>query len=478
MNSTTVITSQLTEYLHTYASHGYFNGSVLVAHQGNILLADGYGMANMEHDVPNTSKTKFRIASITKPITATVIFRLMEQGLLSLTDRLATYFPDFPHADEITIHHLLSHTSGIPNYTARPDFWDSIMRLPATREKMLAQMTEYPLDFQPGERYNYSNSGYMLLSYIIEDITGLTYPQAVKQFVTDPLGMHDTGVDDGYVLLKNRATGYGVDGGIVHAPTTDMSVTYGAYGMYSTVEDLHRFAQALSRGTLLGPESFEQMTTIVQEDYACGWAVHEFDTPHYGRQKRLCHYGDICGFCVDLLIYPEIELIVVVLSNIGVTPTVKFSRDLSKLILDVEVEMPEMKRSVEETAGMVMSEEELMPFLGIYQIEGTDRTVEISLVAGVTDEQRERSETVSSNRPSDDIKPTSPGIPHLLITKQNQYGGVDRYHLTITGILADTVQAVTHHIWEKVCFTRASDGNVTALTYEDVYGIKWTAQRK
>jgi CubicO group peptidase (beta-lactamase class C family) len=207
--------------------------AVLVAQNGTILLAKGYGYANIEHRVPNTPQTRFRLASVTKSVTAAAILHLLDAGKLSLDDRVAKYLPDMPHADQITIRHLLTHTSGLQ--TAEKD----------------------PLEFTPGEHLNYSNTGYQVLGRIIEKVAGLSYEDYLRAGVFGPLGMQDSGADHYAPISLNRASGYDRDGrdGYVNAWPGDMGEAFSAGGLYSTVEDLYRFDQALINGKLLKPET-------------------------------------------------------------------------------------------------------------------------------------------------------------------------------------------------------------------------------
>src|SRR6476469_8371708 len=174
---------------------GKFMGTVLVARDGKSLLDKGYGFANLEWQVPNTPTTKFRLGSITKQFTAASILLLEERGKLKIEDPVKKYLPDAPAAwDKVTIFSLLTHTSGIPSFTGFPDY-TSTEAIPSTPEKLVARFRDKPLEFQPGEKWNYSNSGYVLLGYLIEKISGQSYADFVKQNIFDKLGMKDSGYD-------------------------------------------------------------------------------------------------------------------------------------------------------------------------------------------------------------------------------------------------------------------------------------------
>ena len=169
------LASRIEEYMAARVNRDHFSGSILIARDGKVLFSRGYGMANLELDVPNTPQTKFRLGSITKQFTAMAILILQERGKLNVQDKVKKYLPDAPKAwDEITIHHLLTHTSGIPNYTALPDF---LKTLPdrVTLKELIARFKDKPLDFKPGEKFRYSNSGYVVLGQIIETASGQNY---------------------------------------------------------------------------------------------------------------------------------------------------------------------------------------------------------------------------------------------------------------------------------------------------------------
>jgi CubicO group peptidase (beta-lactamase class C family) len=176
---------QIDDLLSKYNEYGQFNGSALVAENGKIIFKKGFGQANMEWNIPNQPDTKFRLGSITKQFTAFLIVKLAEEGKIKLDVPITTYLPDYPkeNGDKITIHHLITHTSGIPNYTSVPNFLKEKSRNPSSPEEFVKTFNKLSLDFKPGEKFSYSNSGYFLLGYIIEKITGKTYEQYRKLFL-------------------------------------------------------------------------------------------------------------------------------------------------------------------------------------------------------------------------------------------------------------------------------------------------------
>jgi len=206
------IEAKVDGYISPYLKIGNFSGSILIAKEGRILLSKGYGMANLEHDVPNTPQTIFRLGSVTKQFTSMAIMQLQEKQLLNVDDPIAKYLPTYPNGEEITIHHLLTHTSGVPDFTSFPDY-EKTMMLPSPVEKTIERFKDKPLEFTPGEKFKYSNSGYILLGYIIEKVSGKSYEEFLKENIFQPLNMMNTGYDHHHTLLKHRASGYSIGGG-------------------------------------------------------------------------------------------------------------------------------------------------------------------------------------------------------------------------------------------------------------------------
>jgi CubicO group peptidase (beta-lactamase class C family) len=242
--------------LSTYAKLHKFNGAALVAKNGVILLNKGYGYRDATLKTPNDEHTIFQLGSITKQFTSAIILKLQEEKKLSVSDKLGKYFPGYPKGDSITIRQLLTHTSGIFNYTNNGEFMKNEITKPATREKMLALFKDKPLDFSPGTGWNYSNSGYLLLGYIIEDVTKMTYEQAVRKYIFTPLRMTHSGFDFTDLKTKEKATGYfNLDQKEnTAAPIVDSSVSFSAGAIYSTTGDLFLWHKALQTNTILSKE--------------------------------------------------------------------------------------------------------------------------------------------------------------------------------------------------------------------------------
>lgn len=304
------------------ATHN-FRGTVLVGIDGKVVFEKAYGSADEEWGVPNTPKTKFRIASLTKQFTVACILLLEERGRLHVQDLVSKYLPEMPAAWKgVTIHQLLTHTGGVPNAehsSKRSANMDD--RIAATPGELIAGVAGQPLDFRPGTKWNYSNTGYILLGLLIEKLSGQSYADFLKSNVFYPLGMTDSGYDRASEILKARASGYDISNGqLSNADFIDMSVPFSAGGIYSTVEDMFRWNEALAHpGKLLTADSLKHMFTEYPE------AIHEGQHYGYGivisRQKfgRLLYYhgGGVNGFSSVIQRYPDEQLCIVVLSNLA-----------------------------------------------------------------------------------------------------------------------------------------------------------------
>jgi CubicO group peptidase (beta-lactamase class C family) len=289
-------------------------GTVLVARGEKVLFSKGYGSANLEWNVPNTPAGKFRLGSITKQFTSASILLLEERGKLSVNDPVSKYFPNAPATwDKITLFNLLTHTSGIPDYTNQPEY-RKLQTLPTTAEQIVLRVKDKPLDFEPGEKYKYDNTGYVLLGYIIEKITGESYAKFLQDNLFTPAGMADSGYDSPVSIIPNRASGYVMNAKdqFENAAYLDMTVPHAAGALYSTTGDLLKWEQALFGGKILKPESLVKMTTPFKNNYAFGLIVRTAD----GR-KSIEHGGGIDGFNTDLTYYPDDKLTVVVLRNVN-----------------------------------------------------------------------------------------------------------------------------------------------------------------
>ena len=186
---------KIDELMNKYEEYKQFNGSLLVAENGEVVLKKGYGLANMEWNIPNGTDTKHRVGSITKQFTSMLIMQLVEEGKVELDKPITTYLKDYPKetGDQVSIHHLLSHTSGVPNMTSFPGFFEDMSRDPYSVKELTEIFADSSLVFKPGEKFAYSNSGYILLGAIIEEVTGKSYEEVLHERILDPINMNDTG---------------------------------------------------------------------------------------------------------------------------------------------------------------------------------------------------------------------------------------------------------------------------------------------
>ena len=335
--------------LAAYNKQRYFNGSALVAENGKVILRKGYGLANMEWQIPNAPDTKFRLGSITKQFTSMVIMQLVSEGKIKLDDKITAYLPDYRKetGDKVTVRHLLTHTSGIPSYTSVPGFFQNDSRDPYAVADFVKKYASGNLEFEPGSKWVYNNSGYFLLGAIIEKVTGKTYADAVKERIFDPLGMKDSGYDVSATVLPKRATGYVLTpSGYQNAPYLDMTIPYAAGSLYSTVDDLFKWDRALYTTSLLSADLKTTMFTPVMNDYAFGWGVRKLKLDD-GKTEvaTIAHNGGINGFNTLEIRLPDTQSLVVLLDNTSRGDKLDAA---AKGVIDIlnNLEAPEPKASI------------------------------------------------------------------------------------------------------------------------------------
>jgi CubicO group peptidase (beta-lactamase class C family) len=347
-----------------------FSGSVLVARDGRILLDRGYGFANREWNIPNDGETKFRLASVTKQFTAVAIMLLNERGLVDLDAPVKTWLPEAPPAwDGVTVRHLLTHTSGVPDYTGFDDY-EALKTLPTSVDGLIGRFRDRPLEFQPGENWAYSNSGYVLLTAIIQKVSGQSYAAFVAENLFRPAGMNDSGYDSHAAILPRRASGYTpTRRGIVNAGYIDMTVPQGAGALYSTTRDLLKWEEALFGGRLLDPASLATLTRPYRDNYALGLTVktEKGDT-------TISHSGGIEGFNTHMAYDPERRLTVIVLSNLN-GPAAKLGMNLMTLARGGTVVLNEERRAI------AISPEAMRPYEGVYELS-PDFSITVAVVDG------------------------------------------------------------------------------------------------
>jgi CubicO group peptidase (beta-lactamase class C family) len=358
------ITDQFNKFTDAHISTHAYSGTVLVAQKGKVIYQKAMGMADMEWNIPNAINTRFQIGSITKQFTAACILQLAEQGKLSLDDKLSLHFPRFPKADSVTIHMLLNHTSGIKSYTSISEFW-KMAAFPVEKDSMVAMVSRYPYDFSPGTSWNYNNSGYYLLGYIIEKVSGKKYSEYLQQNVLQKAGLNNTLVNRWDTVLQNRARGYDkTPMGWQNTNYISMEGPYAAGAMISTVGDLSQWNNALFSHKIVSTASLQKMTTPYMNRYGYGLAIDSFQN-----HLRIGHGGGIPGFLSYLVHFPDDDITVVALSNNGGNPEA-MANGLFGILAGIPVASPYKHQEVKiDTSKLDM-------FTGRYAVAPSD-TIQI-----------------------------------------------------------------------------------------------------
>ena len=291
---------QINALVAKYADCCAFTGTVLVSQHDRVVFKKGYGLANREWNLPNTPDVKFRLGSITKQFTSMLVMQQVAKGAIKLDGHLSDYLPFYRQdtGSKITIGQLLSHTSGIPSYTDDPKFFSDVSRNYYAVDDFVKKYCSGDLQFDPGSKFHYDNSGYFILGAILEHVSGKTYEALLKEQIFVPLGMKDSGYDHYADILPKRAAGYQQDlAGVVNAPFLDMSIPYAAGSLYSTVEDLYKWDQALYADKLLPADLKQKLFTPNLENYGYGWVIRPIPAgdPAAG-QTMISHGGGINGF--------------------------------------------------------------------------------------------------------------------------------------------------------------------------------------
>lgn len=339
---------RLKQVVQPYVDAQMFMGSVLVAEDGKVIFSKSYGMADLEWSVPNSPTTRFNIASMTKQFTAASILLLEDRGKLKTDDLVKKYLPEAPASwDKITIYHLLTHTSGIPGDAAEYE--------PGTPDKLV--FNDKPLDFQPGERWAYTNLGYIVLGYLLERISGQTYEEFVQENIFKPLGMKDSGLMSFVTIIPRRASGYWPgSNGIENADRPDARMGFSSGSLYSSTEDLLRWNEGLFGGKLLKPASLRKMTTPFKSDYACGLYVKRVNG-----HLMIEHDGNNIGFNSDMAYYAEDRIAVIVLANLNGTVISEMTRALAAVAYGETPPIPSVHKEIS------LSKEVLTRYEGTYQ---------------------------------------------------------------------------------------------------------------
>lgn len=344
--------AKLDNYLREALKTENFSGSVLVAKGKKVLLSKGYGMANYEYNIPNTTTTKFRVASLTKAFTAVLVLQLAEEGKLKLDGKVREYLPGYPNinGDSITIHQLLSHTSGLPHYFNIPDYFERYARVPLTETEYVGVFSKIPLLFSPGTKYSYSSPGYFLLGVILEKISGKSYDALLTEKITGPLGMKNTVVEHHDSIIKNKAAGYDYlfdykrdykYAGLANAYYEDVSKAGGAGQILSTVEDLYTWHKALSSQELLSKKYLELLFTPNLRQHGYGWNIKDQNVKGAAAKMRVAEHG---GSGLGFLSYISKNLdngdFIVLLSNRSNAAVENMINDIKAILYGNTYSMP------------------------------------------------------------------------------------------------------------------------------------------
>ncbi|OAB36841.1 hypothetical protein PMSD_11055 [Paenibacillus macquariensis subsp. defensor] len=348
---------KLIQYIEKYNNIWSLSGNILIAQGSNVLFKKSYGKANFENSVVNTLKTKFYIGSISKQFAAALTLILHEEGKINLFESVRTYISVLSSSyQNINIHHLLTHSSGIPDfYECVTNFEEYHGKIPYTNNEFLELYKNMPLDFEPGTNWKYSNSGWHLLGMIIEKITDQPYEECMHKWIFDPLEMKDTGYDIYRAIIPFKANGYVVEGDILKcAPFYDMGNFSSSGGIYSTTVDLLKWEHALYEETLLSKTSLQLMFNKYLGKYGYGWFI---DTQY--NNIRHFHSGRLQGYKSRIIRYPETQHVIIYLSNHDVE--IDWLQDIESILFGGDYELPNKPLKVQ------VDEKILFELLGKYE---------------------------------------------------------------------------------------------------------------
>lgn len=365
------ISQKASELMDAYVQQQQFTGTVLIAQKGQPVFERAYGMANLNQHLPNTLQTEFRAGSLSKMFTATAILRLVDRSRLKLTDHLSDFLPGYPNGEKITIANLLSHTSGIVSFTTLPGYAEWSAR-PSTLQQTIDRFRHLPLNFQPGEKFEYSNSNYILLTDIAEKLYKKPFARILQDEVFKPAGMLHSGLDSNQRVGAARATGYMLNaaGVLEPAQAIDISIAAGAGGVYTTADDLLRWSKAIADNKLYSRALAAQAFQPVKGDYGLGWMC-----PSSDGHRGIGHTGAVNGFLAYFIYYPLEQLTLIFLSNTGSFNGRQLASDLTALAFNEPYQLP---KAAETTA---LSQADLQSYAGVYELKD-QLTVEVLVENG------------------------------------------------------------------------------------------------
>ncbi len=354
---------ELDSVVATWTNVAKYNGTAMVVKGKDTLLMKGYGPKDVNRNYACDPNTLFQIGQITEVFTSALVFKLQEDGLLSIKDKVSKYYPDFPHGDKITIEHLLTNTAGIPDYMKDDSFFLASIHVPRSRNDVLRAFYNKPLNHKPGSKHEISQSNYAMLGYIIEKVTGQKYYIALRERLLNEIGTTNTGFNFGGYASWDKAKGYQVLNKfrVLRSIPLDSTVGYASAGLFSGAKDLMRFAKAVINKEYLSAESWDKATTEYKDDYAYGWQIKDV----YGK-KAIGHIGITTGFVSNFLIIPEDSLTVILLGNDMENEINRLQADVLAAIYDQPYELPKPKPVLR------LSERILEDYVGRYELPNGD----------------------------------------------------------------------------------------------------------
>ncbi len=339
--------ARIDELVAPYVERGDFSGVVYVGRGDSVLFARAYGLASHELGVPNTLETVFAIGSMSKQFTAAMILLLQEDGVLSVSDRLARFLPEHPRGREITLHQLLTHTAGVPDIYALPEYGELSGQSPPL-EAIVAYLGRQPLQFEPGSAYSYSNGGFALLARVIEVASGQPFEQALQERILRPFGMASSGTLS-RMPTPGLAQGYDPLGasGFQKAPTFGATWGHGSGSLVATAGDLSRWDRALQSDALLSADSRRLMFTDHGDGYGYGLSLFE----RYG-DTIIEHDGRLAGYASDMARYVNADAVVILLSNVQSVSRDRLRDGIGALLLGRDPEARKQRPASRAPAGI------------------------------------------------------------------------------------------------------------------------------
>ncbi len=361
--------SQIDSLLNTYAGLNKLNGTVLVYKKGNIVYNQSFGYADKSSEKFIHANNVFPIGSLTKSFTATLILQIAEQQLVSLEDKISRFIPDYPGGDELTIRHLLTHTSGVFEVFENPGYRQQLYSAKSySHEGQMSFFKRKPLKFTPGSTFSYSNSGYILLGIIIERLTGKTYAENLQDYIFKPLEMLHSGFDY-RAITANRVTGYSYlsNSKQLEAEYPNPVLLFSSGALYSSTGDLLKFYKGLQSGKLVCSEALQAAATIEKGGYGLGWFIDMI-----GQDTIINHGGNLEGFTSYFLMNPAKDICIVLLNNLTSTTLEKIGNSLYKIITDKPYVVPKPKQEI------ILALETLESYAGFYRVSA-ESTIKVTL---------------------------------------------------------------------------------------------------